>query len=120
MFALTFLGHQGWLVETATTNLLIDPLLGDRMGHGGLLGEIYPPRKLELAALENLLRGESLEGNFLSVEEAAGGETTCIPARGNDHRQRQNRRQSQNGFAADHATPKQRSTPPCSELLEAL
>lgn len=49
MFALTFLGHQGWLVETATTNLLIDPLLGDRFGHGGLLGELYPPRALEFA-----------------------------------------------------------------------
>lgn len=51
MFALTFLGHQGWLVETATTNVLIDPLLGDRFGHGGLLGEVYPPRVLDLDQL---------------------------------------------------------------------
>ncbi|PRQ07715.1 MBL fold metallo-hydrolase [Enhygromyxa salina] len=47
MFALTFLGHQGWLIETASTNVLLDPLLGDRFGHGGLLGEIYPPRALD-------------------------------------------------------------------------
>ncbi|PRP92210.1 Beta-lactamase superfamily domain protein [Enhygromyxa salina] len=49
MFELTFLGHQGWLLSTATTNLLIDPLLGDHFGHGGLLGDLYPPRTLDLA-----------------------------------------------------------------------
>jgi hypothetical protein len=50
MFTLTFLGHQGWLVSTATTNLLIDPLLTDGFGHGGLLGRLYPPRVLDFDA----------------------------------------------------------------------
>ncbi|KIG14882.1 metallo-beta-lactamase family protein [Enhygromyxa salina] len=50
MFATTFLGHQGWLIETATTNVLLDPLLGDRFGHGGLVGEVYPPREFDFAA----------------------------------------------------------------------
>ena len=48
MFALTFLGHQGWLVSSATTNLLIDPLLTEGFGHGGV-GRVYPPRTLDLA-----------------------------------------------------------------------
>lgn len=49
MFRVTFLGHQGWLLSTATTNVLVDPLLTERFGHGGLLGLVYPPRRIDLA-----------------------------------------------------------------------
>ena len=50
MLSLTFLGHQGWLVSTPGTNLLIDPLLGAGFGHGGLLGQVYPPRVFDFEA----------------------------------------------------------------------
>jgi glyoxylase-like metal-dependent hydrolase (beta-lactamase superfamily II) len=51
MFETTFLGHQGWRVRTATTCVLIDPLLTEGFGHGGRLGRMYPPRDLDPAAL---------------------------------------------------------------------
>ncbi|HRI09819.1 MAG TPA: MBL fold metallo-hydrolase, partial [Nannocystaceae bacterium] len=54
MLRATFLGHQGWLVRGGDTHLLIDPLLGAGFGHGGLVGEIYPPRRLDLAAFPAL------------------------------------------------------------------
>lgn len=50
MFKATFIAHQGWLFRAHGYNLLIDPLLTERFGHGGLLGQIYPPRELDLAA----------------------------------------------------------------------
>lgn len=50
MLQTTFLGHQGWLFETSTTRVLIDPLLGDRFGHRGLAGVPYPPRRIDFAA----------------------------------------------------------------------
>ncbi len=50
MFQATFLAHQGWLFRAHGYSLLVDPLLTERFGHGGLLGQIYPPRKLDLAA----------------------------------------------------------------------
>lgn len=50
MLQITFLGHQGWLFETETTRVLLDPLLGDGFGHGGLAGVLHPPRRIELAA----------------------------------------------------------------------
>lgn len=43
MFSATFLGHQGWLLATRRTAILIDPLLGDRFGHFGHLGVRHPP-----------------------------------------------------------------------------
>jgi len=49
MLEVTFLGHQGWLLRTATTAVLVDPLLTERFGHGGLLGSIFPPRRIDLA-----------------------------------------------------------------------
>ncbi|MBL4689076.1 MAG: MBL fold metallo-hydrolase [Nannocystaceae bacterium] len=49
MFRVTFVGHQGWLVSTPRTNLLIDPLLTSSFGHGGKVGAVYPPRRLDLA-----------------------------------------------------------------------
>lgn len=51
MLSVTFLGHQGWLFESGESRLLVDPLLTDAFGHGGELGRIHPPRRLELARL---------------------------------------------------------------------
>src|SRR5262249_48600652 len=50
MFSTTFLGHQGWLFSTATTRLLVDPLLTAHIGHGGVVGRVYPPRIFDLDA----------------------------------------------------------------------
>lgn len=50
MFSATFLGHQGWLFATETTHLLVDPLLTERFGHGGALGVVYPPRRIDPSA----------------------------------------------------------------------
>jgi hypothetical protein len=54
VFGATFLGHQGWLLETERTRLLIDPLLTDRFGHGGTVGEVYPPRIIALDAMPRI------------------------------------------------------------------
>ncbi len=54
MFEVTFLGHQGWLLRTATTAILIDPLLTERFGHGGLLGSVFPPRRIDLPAFPSI------------------------------------------------------------------
>ncbi len=51
MLHATFLGHQGWLLASERTRVLVDPLLTERFGHGGLAGVVYPPRKLDLAGL---------------------------------------------------------------------
>ncbi len=45
MLRATFLGHQGWLLSTARTHVLVDPLLTDGFGHGGLAGTVFPPRR---------------------------------------------------------------------------
>jgi L-ascorbate metabolism protein UlaG (beta-lactamase superfamily) len=49
MLRLTFLGWQGWLVGSATTNILVDPLLGDSVGRGPAPTRqrflLYPPRE---------------------------------------------------------------------------
>lgn len=50
MFKATFLAHQGWLFRAQGYSLLVDPLLGESFGHGGLLGQIYPPRELDVSA----------------------------------------------------------------------
>lgn len=50
MFSLTFLGHQGWLLAGGETRILVDPLLGAGFGHGGLLGQVYPPRRFDFDA----------------------------------------------------------------------
>jgi hypothetical protein len=51
MFDVTYLGHQGWLVETATSRILVDALLGDGLGNmrDDVL-DVYPPRRIDLAA----------------------------------------------------------------------
>ncbi len=43
----TFLGHQGWLLGSSTTHVLVDPLLTERFGHGGLAGRVFPPRSID-------------------------------------------------------------------------
>src|SRR5689334_7177182 len=51
MFEATYLGHQGWLIESGATRLLADPVLHD--GLTGMPGDsiaIYPPRRLDLGA----------------------------------------------------------------------
>ena len=51
MFATTFLGHQGWLVRTDRTALLIDPLLREDFGDLHALSyRVFPPRMLTPAA----------------------------------------------------------------------
>ncbi len=51
MFSVTFLGHQGWLVESPSTRLLVDPVLGRRLvGTPDDPIELYPPRAIDLAA----------------------------------------------------------------------
>lgn len=49
MFAVTFLGHQGWLFATRETRILVDPLLVEPIGHRGLIGRAHPPRRLDPA-----------------------------------------------------------------------
>lgn len=44
------MGHQGWLVSTERTSVLIDPLLTAGFGHGGLVGDAYPPRLVDDSA----------------------------------------------------------------------
>lgn len=51
MLRTTFLGHQGWLLSTGSTHVLVDPLLTEAFGHGGHLGRVYPPRRIETSAL---------------------------------------------------------------------
>lgn len=51
MFDVTYLGHQGWLVEAGATRVLVDPLLTDGVGNMGADAlEVYPPRRIDLAS----------------------------------------------------------------------
>jgi hypothetical protein len=51
VFATTFLGHQGWLVRSDRTCLLIDPLLREDFGDIHALSyRVFPPRTLSAAA----------------------------------------------------------------------
>ncbi|MEM7153310.1 MAG: MBL fold metallo-hydrolase [Myxococcota bacterium] len=50
MLEACFLGHQGWLLSSASTRVLVDPLLTDRFGHGGGVGVVHPPRRIDLSA----------------------------------------------------------------------
>lgn len=50
MFEVTFLGHQGWLVEAAGSRILVDPLLCDDLDHtDNAVVKVYPPRQFDLA-----------------------------------------------------------------------
>jgi hypothetical protein len=50
-FSVTFLGHQGWLFQSAVSCLLVDPLLCEEFGHAHALSyKVYPPRLLKAEA----------------------------------------------------------------------
>lgn len=51
MLRAVFLGHQGWLLSSESTRLLIDPLLTDGFGHGGMAGSVFPGRTIDLGQL---------------------------------------------------------------------
>lgn len=45
MFAVTFLGHQGWVFHTERSCILVDPLLCEDFGHAYALEyRVFPPR----------------------------------------------------------------------------
>jgi hypothetical protein len=47
MLSTTFLGHQGWLFQTKTASILVDPLLREEFGHAQALDyRVFPPRIL--------------------------------------------------------------------------
>jgi len=51
VFATTFLGHQGWMVRTERTCVLIDPLLREDFGElHALAYRVFPPRVLTAEA----------------------------------------------------------------------
>ena len=47
---LLFIGHQTWCVRHTDVTVLIDPILGDTMGHRARL-PVHPPRTVDLPAL---------------------------------------------------------------------
>lgn len=50
MFAVTYLGQQGWLLASDSTRILIDPLLTDEYSPG-FSAVIHPPRRIALTRL---------------------------------------------------------------------
>ncbi len=51
MFKVSALGHQGWLLGTPRTHVLVDPILTERLTRMPLTAAtIFPPRRLDLAA----------------------------------------------------------------------
>jgi hypothetical protein len=51
MLESTFLGHQGWMFATSGARILVDALLVEPFGHGGGVGVVWPPRKLDIEAM---------------------------------------------------------------------
>ena len=50
VFAVTFLGHQGWLFRSDRACVAVDPLLCEHFGaQHGLSYQVFPPRQLDLA-----------------------------------------------------------------------
>lgn len=50
VFAVTFLGHQGWLFRSDRACVAVDPLLFEHFGaQHGLEYQVFPPRRLDLA-----------------------------------------------------------------------
>lgn len=46
MFGTTFLGHQGWMIQTDKARILVDPLLCEDFGAAQALGyRVWPPRQ---------------------------------------------------------------------------
>ncbi|MFT3721983.1 MAG: MBL fold metallo-hydrolase [Hyphomonadaceae bacterium] len=52
MLETTFIGHQGWQFATARARILVDPLLVEEFGHRGGVGVVFPPRIIDLSAME--------------------------------------------------------------------
>jgi hypothetical protein len=52
MLVTTFIGHQGWQFATKRARILVDPLLVEAFGHGGGVGVVFPPRVIDVAAME--------------------------------------------------------------------
>ncbi len=51
MLRAVFLGHQGWLLSSESTRMLVDPLLTEGFGHGGMAGSVFPGRTIDLGQL---------------------------------------------------------------------
>ncbi|MGH1343406.1 MAG: MBL fold metallo-hydrolase [Nannocystales bacterium] len=51
MLRAALLGHQGWLLSSSSTRVLVDPLLTAGFGHGGLAGAVFPGRVIDLGRL---------------------------------------------------------------------
>src|SRR5215211_191057 len=50
-FAATFLGHQGWMIRSGRTCVLVDPLLCEEFGDvHALQYRVYPPRVMRAEA----------------------------------------------------------------------
>nr|EKV5077106.1 MBL fold metallo-hydrolase [Proteus mirabilis] len=46
---LTFVGHQSWLISHKDTNILVDPVLGSKMGNSRYIKfDMYPPRDVDI------------------------------------------------------------------------
>lgn len=54
MLETTFIGHQGWQFATANARILVDPLLVESFGHNGGVGAVYPPRVLNVSAMQQV------------------------------------------------------------------
>lgn len=55
MLKITFIGHQGWMFsDESGENILVDPVLVEQFGHGGIIGSVFPPRDIALDRLPPL------------------------------------------------------------------
>jgi|APLak6261674355_1056100.scaffolds.fasta_scaffold00157_8 hypothetical protein len=60
---LTFLGHQGWMISSDGTNILLDPVLESNFGHSeGTDFRVYPARSIDIDSMPRI------DGIFLSHE----------------------------------------------------
>jgi hypothetical protein len=53
MLAATYIGHSGWLLETSTTIIAVDPLLGESFGRGSdgaVYPNLWPPRIFKMSS----------------------------------------------------------------------
>lgn len=68
MFAVTFLGHQGWMFRGKEGCILVDPILCEEFGHSQALEyRIYPPRilkKEEFPKLDAVLLSHEHDDHF--------------------------------------------------------
>lgn len=60
---LTFVGHQSWLISHKDTNILVDPVLGSKMGNSRYIKfDMYPPRDVDINNMP------LIDGVFISHE----------------------------------------------------